>query len=91
MFRLLKQFPKLRYLLVHNIDTLGVNADPVLLGKHIISNNDLSVEVISRWIDDRGGGLAEVNGRTRLVEGLALPNEKIEFNLYARWVRCRGR
>ncbi|MGE0020233.1 MAG: UTP--glucose-1-phosphate uridylyltransferase [Draconibacterium sp.] len=79
--QLLAKFPDLKYLLVHNIDTLGANADPVFLGKHIENNNAVSVEVISRWIDDRGGGLANVNGQRRLVEGLSLPDEKTEFNL----------
>src|SRR5690606_11221210 len=32
-------------------------------------------------IDDRGGGLARVDGQVRLVEGLALPREEIEFKL----------
>jgi hypothetical protein len=73
--------PRLRYLLVHNVDTLGATADPALLGLHIRTGNDMTVEVISRWIDDRGGGLAKVNNALRLVEGLALPDEKTEFNL----------
>ncbi len=41
----------------------------------------MSVEVITRRIDDRGGGLARVDGQLRLVEGLALPREEIEFGL----------
>jgi hypothetical protein len=32
-------------------------------------------------VDDRGGGLARVDGRLRLIEGLALPREEIEFGL----------
>ena len=81
LLKLLKTNPNLKYLLVHNIDTLGANADPILLGNHISNNNALSVEVISRWIDDRGGGLALVDNKPRLVEGLSLPNEHIEFEL----------
>jgi UDP-N-acetylglucosamine pyrophosphorylase len=73
--------PNLKYLLIHNIDTLGANADPLLLGNHILNNNAISVEVISRWFDDRGGGLANVDSKPRLVEGLSLPNEQIEFEL----------
>jgi len=73
--------PNLKYLLIHNIDTLGANADPLLLGNHIANNNAISVEVISRWFDDRGGGLANVDNKPRLVEGLSLPNEQIEFEL----------
>ncbi|MEZ6053615.1 MAG: hypothetical protein R3C02_19840, partial [Planctomycetaceae bacterium] len=34
-----------------------------------------------RRLEDRGGGLARVNGRARLVEGLAMPNEEAEFGL----------
>jgi len=37
--------------------------------------------VISRRLEDRGGGLARVNGRPQLVEGLAMPREEDEFNL----------
>lgn len=78
---MLEAQPQLKYLMVHNIDTLGANADPDNLGRHIHSDNSMSVEVISRRIDDRGGGLARVDGRIRLVEGLALPDERIEFDL----------
>jgi len=78
---LIQDNPNLKYLLVHNIDTLGANADPALLGFHIKQQKAMSVEVITRKLDDRGGGLAKINGQLRLVEGLALPDEKIEFNL----------
>jgi UDP-N-acetylglucosamine pyrophosphorylase len=67
--------------LIHNIDTLGANADPLLFGFHILNGAGLTSEVISRKLDDRGGGLAKIQGRLRLIEGLALPDEKIEFNL----------
>jgi hypothetical protein len=78
---LLIERPQLRYLLLHNIDTVGADVDPALLGHHIRSGACLSFEVIERRIDDRGGGLAKVNGRVRLVEGLAMPREEQEFNL----------
>jgi UDP-N-acetylglucosamine pyrophosphorylase len=78
---MLHKHPELKYLMVHNIDTLGANPDPGLLGFHIKSQSDFAVEVISRKIDDRGGGLAKIDGKVRLVEGLALPDEKIEFDL----------
>jgi galactokinase/mevalonate kinase-like predicted kinase len=78
---LLAERPQLKYLLLHNIDTLGADADPVLLGLHIRRGACLTFEVITRWLDDRGGGLARVNGRPRLVEGLAMPREEDEFAL----------
>ena len=79
--RLLQQRPQSKYLLLHNIDTLGADLDAGLLGRHIRSGACLSFEVIPRRIDDRGGGLARVNGRVRLVEGLAMPREEDEFHL----------
>jgi hypothetical protein len=81
LLRLLDQRPQLKYLMVHNIDTLGADVDPALLGLHIDSGAALGFEVIPRGVEDRGGGLARVDGRIRLVEGLALPAEEIEFRL----------
>jgi galactokinase/mevalonate kinase-like predicted kinase len=79
--QLLKDRPRLRYLMLHNVDTLGADLAPDLLGLHIESRAALTTEVIARQLDDRGGGLARVDGRVRLVEGLALPDERIEFQL----------
>jgi hypothetical protein len=52
-----------------------------LLGRHLASGKVLNYELISRRIDDVGGGLARIDGRLRLVEGLALPREEDEFKL----------
>lgn len=78
---MLEQFPRLKWLLVHNIDTLGANVDPGVLGLAIEGGATLTFEVIPRRIDDRGGGLARVAGRLRLLEGLAQPREDVEFRL----------
>lgn len=93
--RMLADRPQLRYLMVHNIDTLGANTDPGVLGLHIRSVGTLSFEVIPRRLEDRGGGLARVNGRPRLVEGLAMPREEAEFalsyyNSLTTWVSIDG-
>jgi galactokinase/mevalonate kinase-like predicted kinase len=78
---LLGERPQLKYLLLHNIDTLGASVDPALLGQHLLSGACLTFEVIDRRLEDRGGGLARVHGRPRLVEGLAMPREEDEFRL----------
>ena len=78
---LLTERPQLKTLLLHNIDTLGANLDPSLLGFHRQAQHGISFEVIKRRLEDRGGGLARVNGVPRLVEGLAMPNDQAEFNL----------
>jgi hypothetical protein len=79
--RLLTGRPQLQYLLLHNIDTVGTDVDPALLGLHIEQNATLSFEVITRRLEDRGGGLARVNGQPRILEGLAMPREEDEFAL----------
>jgi hypothetical protein len=79
--RLLEERPRLRHLMVHNIDTVGADVDISLLGLHIESGAAMTTEVVERFVEDRGGGLARVDGRLRLVEGLALPGEEIESSL----------
>ncbi len=79
--QLLEDCPRLSWLLVHNIDTLGVTLDPGVLGLVIESGATLGFEVIPRRFEDRGGGLAKVGGRIRLLEGLAQPREETEFKL----------
>ncbi len=81
LLQLLRDRPELKHLMMHNIDTTGVSLDPGLLGYHIEREAALTVEVIARQIEDHGGGLARVNGRVRLVEGLALPSEEAEWSL----------
>ena len=65
--RLLDERPKLRHLMVHNIDTVGADVDPVVLGYHIRQGHAMTTEVITRRIEDRGGGLAR--GRRPFAPG----------------------
>lgn len=75
----LRDRPQLTYLMLHNIDTVGADVDPNILGLFLGQDSTLGFEVIPRQIQDVGGGLASVNGKTRLMEGLALPREEDEF------------
>lgn len=81
LHRMLNERPALKYLLLHNIDTLGANLNPLVLSKHIESGACLSFEVVGRRMEDRGGGLAVVDGKRRLLEGMAMPNDRDEFGL----------
>jgi len=47
----------------------------------VTSGATMSVEVITRRVEDRGGGLASVGGHLQLLEGMALPREEDEFRL----------
>ena len=79
--RILDEHPQVETIMLHNIDTLGADLDPEPLGIHLDSGMALTFEVVSRRVDDRGGGLARVNGKPRLMEGLAQPREEDEFRL----------
>ncbi len=79
--RLLEERPQLEVLMMHNIDTVGTDVDAAILGSHLNSGATMTVEVITRRVEDRGGGLARVAGHVRLIEGLALPQEEDEFKL----------
>ena len=81
LHRMLTEQPSLKHLMLHNVDTLGADVDPGMLGLHIKCGTGLTFEVISRRLEDRGGGLARVNGQPRLLEGLAIPREADEFKL----------
>ncbi|MDX9975156.1 MAG: UTP--glucose-1-phosphate uridylyltransferase, partial [FCB group bacterium] len=79
--QVLRDHPGLETLMLHNIDTVGADLNAAALGAHLDSGAVLSFEVVPRRIEDRGGGLARVNGRTRLLEGLAQPREEDELKL----------
>ncbi|PJJ58722.1 UTP--glucose-1-phosphate uridylyltransferase [Hymenobacter chitinivorans] len=79
--RLLRENPTVETIMLHNIDTLGADVHAAALGYHRAAGNALTFEVIPRRIEDRGGGLARVNGQVRLLEGLAQPREEDELAL----------
>jgi hypothetical protein len=79
--RMLTDNPALEHLMVHNADTLGVFLSPIMLGMHHASGKTINFEMTPRRYEDKGGGLARVNGRVQLVEALALPREEDEFKL----------
>lgn len=79
--KMIKEYPNLKYLLCHNVDTVGAYIEPALLGMHIASQSCLTFEVTPRRIEDKGGGLARINRHIQLVEGLALPKEEDEYKL----------
>ncbi len=62
-----------RYLLVRNVDNLGARIDPVILGHHIQSGREATVELAPKWKGDAGGAPYAYRGRTQLIEGLRFP------------------
>jgi len=62
-----------RYLLVRNVDNLGARIDPIVLGHHIQSSCDMTVELAPKWPEDVGGSPFQYLGRTQLIEQLRYP------------------
>jgi UTP--glucose-1-phosphate uridylyltransferase len=62
-----------RYVWIANIDNLGATIDPALLGAHIRSQAQVSVELVDKVGSDRGGGPVRWNGRKIIVEEFRLP------------------
>lgn len=62
-----------KWLLFSNIDNLGASFDPLLLGQHIQSGVDMSIEVAAKAPGDKGGAPARVSGRLQLVEEFLFP------------------
>ncbi|HEX5051902.1 MAG TPA: UTP--glucose-1-phosphate uridylyltransferase, partial [Planctomycetota bacterium] len=62
-----------RYLLVKNVDNVGARVDAVILGHHIQSACDATVELAPKWPEDVGGSPFLYLGRTQLVEQVRYP------------------
>ncbi|MNS55500.1 putative uridylyltransferase [compost metagenome] len=62
-----------RYLLFSNVDNLGATVDLAIVGEHIVTGAEMTVEVAPKNPGDQGGAPARVGGRLQLVEGFAFP------------------
>jgi hypothetical protein len=79
--QVLRDSPGVRWLMIHNIDTLGVTVDPDVLRRVADAGAVAAFEVIGKRVEDHGGGLARVGGHPRLLEGLAQPREETDYLL----------
>ncbi len=64
-----------KYLLVRNVDNLGARIDPVILGHHIQSQCQATVELAPKWPEDVGGSPFRYLGRTQLIEQIRYPSD----------------
>ena len=62
-----------KWLLVRNVDNLGARLDPDMVGAHIASKCDATVEVAPKWPEDVGGAPYLFEGKVQLVEQLRYP------------------
>lgn len=62
-----------KYLLFSNVDNLGATVDLAIVGHHVTTGAEMTVEVAPKNPGDQGGAPARVGGRLQLVEGFAFP------------------
>lgn len=60
-------------LILSNVDNLGADPDPVVVGYHLAHGKPLTAEVTRSEPGDAGGGPAWVEGRLQILESFRLP------------------
>jgi UTP--glucose-1-phosphate uridylyltransferase len=67
-----------RMVVVSNVDNLGASISPLIIGAHIQSQADVTVEVVERYPGDKGGAPARVDNKVQIIEGFRFPSD---FNI----------
>ncbi len=62
-----------QHLFVANVDNLGARVSPLVLGHHLRSRAEVTVELAAKWPGDVGGAPYVVDGRLQLLERLRYP------------------
>jgi UTP--glucose-1-phosphate uridylyltransferase len=62
-----------RMLTLSNVDNLGAELDPRVIGHHLARGNPLTCEVARAVAGDAGGTPAHVDGSLQIVEGFRMP------------------
>lgn len=61
-----------RYVCTVNVDNVAAFLDPVAIGRHIVSNANVSCEVVTKNVEDTGGVLCDVNGSYQILESFKI-------------------
>jgi UTP--glucose-1-phosphate uridylyltransferase len=72
-----------KYLLISNVDNLFATVDPVILGHHISKEFPITIEIVRKLDNDKGGFPCMVNNKSLILEEFRLPEnfdkKTIEF------------
>ncbi|MFC1483266.1 UTP--glucose-1-phosphate uridylyltransferase [Candidatus Margulisiibacteriota bacterium] len=73
---MLKKFTKIggKYIHISNVDNLGANIDPAVIGTHVQNKADMTTEVAAKNPGDKGGAPAKINGEMQVVEQFQFPD-----------------
>lgn len=64
-----------KYLMLANVDNLGARVDACILGHHIASKSEVTVETAPKWPGDVGGSPYVVDAKIQLVEQIRYPDD----------------
>jgi UTP--glucose-1-phosphate uridylyltransferase len=64
-----------RAILLSNVDNLGAELDPTVIGYHLAHGRPLTVELAETKGGDVGGTVVRVDGRVQVVEGFRFPTD----------------
>lgn len=59
---------------ISNVDNIAATLDPAVIGAHIASEAEMTVEVVRKQKGDSGGAPARVDGRPQIVEQFRMPS-----------------
>lgn len=62
-----------RALMLSNVDNLGADPDPLVIGYHLSHGRPLTIEVVPSIPGDAGGGPGRLDGRLQILESFRLP------------------
>lgn len=62
-----------RAIVMSNVDNLAAGVDPAIVGFHLTTGAQMTVEVVRKQPGDKGGAPARVNGRLEIVESFRFP------------------
>ena len=64
-----------KYLLMSNVDNVLASLDPLVIGAHIDSGAEMTVECVQTEPDYKGGMVARVDGAPQVVEHFRIPDQ----------------
>jgi len=74
--------PRIKHVIIVNVDNVLASPDMAILGKHIMSGVDVTCEVVKSAESDKGGRLAWVNGKLQIIEDFRLDERFVKDAQY---------
>jgi UDP-N-acetylglucosamine pyrophosphorylase len=74
----LSDFPNVKYCVVVKCDNVLASLDPVVLSRHIDSNNEVTYEIVEKQKNDKGGVIVWHDGKLISIDDTQLSRDAVE-------------